>query len=74
MVPAPGVGQVGAGLENSWGLEEDVDEEEEDKSGEESQKEEQQHDRKHRGGGLLLQYEVKYVLKCLCDEMPFYLQ
>ena len=29
VVPAPGVGQVGAGLQNAWGLEDEEDEEEE---------------------------------------------
>lgn len=49
VLPAPGVGQVGTGLENSWGLEEDVDEEDENMSGEE-----QQQERKHTSGGLFL--------------------
>ena len=39
MLPVPGVGQVGQGLQSSWGLEEDEEEEEEkleeDDSGEE---------------------------------------
>lgn len=55
VVPAPGVGQVGLGLENSWGLGEDVDEEDEGKSEEEPQMEEQHHERKPRRGGLFLQ-------------------
>ncbi|XP_029706151.1 exosome complex component RRP45 isoform X1 [Takifugu rubripes] len=50
VVPAPGVGQVGLGLENSWGLEEDVDEEDEGKGEEEPQMEEQHHERKPRRG------------------------
>ncbi|CAF92665.1 unnamed protein product [Tetraodon nigroviridis] len=33
VLPAPGVGQVGTGLENRWGLEEDVDEEDDKMSG-----------------------------------------
>lgn len=55
VVPAPGVGQVGLGLENSWGLEEDVDEEDEGKSDEETQMEEQHHARKPKRGGLFLE-------------------
>lgn len=55
VLPAPGVGQVGLGLENSWGLEEDVDEEGESKSDEETQMEEQHHERKPRRGGLFLE-------------------
>ena len=39
MVPVPGVGQVGAGLQNAWGLEdeEDDDEDEEEEEGEEKE-------------------------------------
>lgn len=38
VVPAPGVGQVGQGLQNTWGLEEEEEEEEEsDNSGEEQE-------------------------------------
>lgn len=33
VVPVPGVGQVGEGLQNTWGLEEDDDMEEDDNSG-----------------------------------------
>lgn len=54
MLPAPGVGQVGTGLENRWGLEEDVDEEDENMSGEETKIEGQQQERKHTSGGLFL--------------------
>lgn len=54
VLPAPGVGQVGTGLENSWGLEEDVDEEDENMSGEETKIEEQQQERKRTSGGLFL--------------------
>lgn len=40
VVPVPGVGQVGEGLQNSWGLEEvDDDMEENDNSGEEQEQE-----------------------------------
>lgn len=57
VVPVPGVGQVGQGLQNTWGLEDDDGEEEEeeqdDSSGEEQQEkvtkmEEEQHEQ--RGG------------------------
>lgn len=55
VVPAPGVGQVGLGLENSWGLEEDADEEEEEGGREEETKTEEQHrERKQGSGGLFL--------------------
>lgn len=53
-MPAPGLGQVGTGLENSWGLEEDVDEEDENGSGDETKMEQQHLERKCRSGGLLL--------------------
>lgn len=59
VLPAPGVGQVGTGLENSWGLEEDVDEEDESMSGEEAKLEEQQQERKHTSGGLLMLISTK---------------
>lgn len=40
VVPVPGVGQVGEGLQNSWGLEEvDEDMEENDNSAEEQEEE-----------------------------------
>lgn len=52
VVPAPGVGQVGLGQENSWGLEEDVDEEDDE---EETQMEEQHGGRKPKRGGLFLE-------------------
>lgn len=60
MLPAPGVGQVGTGLENSWGLEEDVDEEDENMSGEDTTIEEQQQ-RKQTSEGLIL--SSYYTLK-----------
>lgn len=60
MLPAPGVGQVGTGLENSWGLEEDVDEEDESMSGEETKLEkQQQQERKHTSGGLSMLISTK---------------
>lgn len=37
MVPVPGVGQVGQGLQNTWGLEEEDEEEENDNSGEDEE-------------------------------------
>lgn len=37
VVPVPGVGQVGQGLQNTWGLEEDEEEEDNDNSGEEQE-------------------------------------
>ncbi|KAM7418506.1 hypothetical protein PAMA_015903 [Pampus argenteus] len=37
VVPIPGIGQVGQGLQNTWGLEDDEDEEEEDDDGDEEQ-------------------------------------
>lgn len=39
MVPVPGVGQVGQGLQNAWGLEEEEDEEEENENSDEEQEE-----------------------------------
>lgn len=54
VLPAPGVGQVGTGLENSWGLDEDVDEEDETMSGEDATIEEQQQHRKQTSEGLIL--------------------
>uniref|UniRef100_H3CG73 Exosome complex component RRP45 n=1 Tax=Tetraodon nigroviridis TaxID=99883 RepID=H3CG73_TETNG len=53
VLPAPGVGQVGTGLENRWGLEEDVDEEDDKMSGEETKTEEQQQQRKHTPAGVV---------------------
>lgn len=38
VVPVPGMGQVGQGLQNTWGLE-DEEEEEEDDDGDEEQEE-----------------------------------
>ncbi|XP_067355374.1 exosome complex component RRP45 isoform X2 [Channa argus] len=53
LVPAPGVGQVGQGLQNTWGLEEEEEEEEDDEdenSGEEQKEQtkmmEEEHDEK----------------------------
>uniref|UniRef100_A0A671YUZ0 Exosome complex component RRP45 n=1 Tax=Sparus aurata TaxID=8175 RepID=A0A671YUZ0_SPAAU len=37
VVPVPGVGQVGQGLQNTWGLEEEDEEEENDNSGEDEE-------------------------------------
>ncbi|KAM8772390.1 exosome complex component RRP45 [Acanthopagrus schlegelii] len=37
VVPVPGVGQVGQGLQNTWGLEEEDEEEESDNSGEDEE-------------------------------------
>lgn len=56
MLPAPGVGQVGTGLENSWGLDEDVDEEDENMSGEDTtiEEQQQQQQRKQTSEGLCL--------------------
>ncbi|XP_051242178.1 exosome complex component RRP45 [Dicentrarchus labrax] len=57
VVPVPGVGQVGQGLQNSWGLEEEDEEEEEnDNSGEEQEEkvtkmEEEQHEKEESRGG-----------------------
>ncbi|XP_030278822.1 exosome complex component RRP45 isoform X1 [Sparus aurata] len=50
VVPVPGVGQVGQGLQNTWGLEEEDEEEENDNSGEdeevkETKMEVEQHDK-----------------------------
>ncbi|XP_041789811.1 exosome complex component RRP45 isoform X2 [Chelmon rostratus] len=58
VVPVPGVGQVGQGLQSTWGLEEEEEEEEEDddNSGEEqeekvSQMEEELHEKEESRGG-----------------------
>ncbi|XP_034457552.1 exosome complex component RRP45 isoform X3 [Hippoglossus hippoglossus] len=65
VVPVPGVGQVGQGLQNTWGLEEEEEEEEDenenenggsDNSGEEqegrvSQMEEEKYEKEERKGG-----------------------
>ncbi|XP_034457562.1 exosome complex component RRP45 isoform X4 [Hippoglossus hippoglossus] len=64
VVPVPGVGQVGQGLQNTWGLEEEEEEEDEnenenggsDNSGEEqegrvSQMEEEKYEKEERKGG-----------------------
>lgn len=57
VVPVPGVGQVGQGLQNTWGLEEDEDEEDEDDDGDEEQEEEvakmeeEQHGKEQSSGG-----------------------
>lgn len=57
MLPVPGVGQVGQGLQNTWGLEEDVDEEEEDdddsvEEGEEKVTKMEEEEQDSRGGNL----------------------
>lgn len=49
MVPAPGVGQVGQGLQNTWGMEED-DEEEIDSTGEEQEETVTERKDERRGG------------------------
>lgn len=56
VVPVPGVGQVGQGLQNSWGLEEEDGEEDEDESSYEeedqvTQMEEEQHEKKESREG-----------------------
>ncbi|XP_031140434.1 exosome complex component RRP45 [Sander lucioperca] len=57
LVPVPGVGQVGQGLHNTWGLEEEEEEDEEeenDNSGEEQEEtkmEEEQHEKEESRGG-----------------------
>ncbi|XP_010734055.2 exosome complex component RRP45 [Larimichthys crocea] len=61
VVPVPGVGQVGQGLQNTWGLEEEEDEEEEeenDSGAEQEEKvtkmeEEQQEKKESRGGDVV---------------------
>lgn len=57
VLPAPGVGQVGQGLQNSWGLEEEDDEEEEENedSGEEkvTKMEEEMQEKKEIRGYLM---------------------
>lgn len=60
VVPVPGVGQVGQGLQNTWGLEEEEDEEEEeenDSGAEQEEKvtkmEEEQQEKKESRGGIL---------------------
>ena len=55
LVPVPGVGQVGQGLQNTWGLEEDEEEEEEEEEGGEEQEESEtmeveKHEKDSRGG------------------------
>ncbi|XP_076001308.1 exosome complex component RRP45 isoform X2 [Genypterus blacodes] len=44
VLPVPGVGQVGHGLKNTWGLEEDVDEEEEEDDEEEEEEDDDDDD------------------------------
>ncbi|KAM9362618.1 exosome complex component RRP45 [Symphorus nematophorus] len=56
VVPVPGVGQVGQGLQSTWGLEEDDEEEENDNSEEEQEEEvtkmeEEQHENEDSRGG-----------------------
>lgn len=56
VVPVPGVGQVGEGLQNTWGLEEDDDMEEDDNSGGEQEEavtrmEEEAHEKKDSRAG-----------------------
>lgn len=52
VVPVPGVGQVGQGLQDTWGLEEE--EEEDEEGGEQEEKEitmeVEQHEKDSRGG------------------------
>lgn len=62
MVPAPGVGQVGQGLQNTWGLEEEDEEEEENENSDEEQEEkvtkmeEEQHEKEDSREGYLFIY------------------
>ncbi|XP_045903355.1 exosome complex component RRP45 [Micropterus dolomieu] len=58
VVPVPGVGQVGQGLQNTWGLEEDDEEEEEDNDNSVNEQEdkvtemeEEQHEKEESGRG-----------------------
>uniref|UniRef100_A0A3Q3W3G1 Exosome complex component RRP45 n=1 Tax=Mola mola TaxID=94237 RepID=A0A3Q3W3G1_MOLML len=55
VVPVPGVGQVGQGLQDTWGLEEEEEEEEDEEGGEEQEEKEitmevEQHEKDSRGG------------------------
>lgn len=65
VVPAPGVGQVGLGLQNSWGLEEDDDDsdDEEEKKDEGGVVQEEKVTKMQMGGGgcLFCQLQVKAV-------------
>ncbi|XP_040000842.1 exosome complex component RRP45 [Xiphias gladius] len=56
VVPVPGVGQVGQGLQNTWGLEEDDDEEEEEEEENDNSGEEQEAEVTKMEGG---KYEKK---------------
>lgn len=54
VVPVPGVGQVGQGLQNTWGIEEDDEEEEEiDSSGEEQEEMVTERKDESRGGDVV---------------------
>lgn len=69
VVPVPGVGQVGQGLQNTWGLEEEEDEEEEnDNSGEEQEEkvtrmEEEEHKKEDSGRGYYFFFNLDMKLK-----------
>lgn len=57
VLPIPGVGQVGQGLQNSWGLDEDDEEGENYNSGEEQEEKEtkmEEHEKKQSCGGFSL--------------------
>lgn len=61
VVPVPGVGQVGQGLQNTWGLEEDDEEEENDNSGEdeevkETKMEVEQHEKEGNKQGYYISF------------------
>uniref|UniRef100_A0A671YUZ5 Exosome complex component RRP45 n=1 Tax=Sparus aurata TaxID=8175 RepID=A0A671YUZ5_SPAAU len=61
VVPVPGVGQVGQGLQNTWGLEEEDEEEENDNSGEdeevkETKMEVEQHDKEGSKQGYYISF------------------
>lgn len=70
VVPVPGVGQVGQGLQNTWGLEEEDDGEEgNDNSGEEQEEtitkmEEEAHEKETgRGGYNFVNLNINYTIK-----------
>lgn len=61
VVPVPGVGQIGEGLQSTWGLEED-EEQEEESSGEEEvakmEEEGQEKDKKTKGFCFFYQFKI----------------
>lgn len=61
VVPVPGVGQVGQGLQNTWGLEEEDEEEDENSGGEQDEavtRMDEEHEKEESRGGYCFFYKL----------------